>query len=66
MLINLESTTADTIFKASPRPGVTGILGIANGGTGATNPPDARANLGAASITFITWGEDDTYATIDG
>lgn len=66
MIINLESTSTDIVFKASPRPGVTGILGIANGGTGATNPPDARAKLGAASITFITWGEDDTYATIDG
>ena len=41
-------------------------LPIAKGGTGATTAAAARANLGAASITFITWGEDDTYATIDG
>lgn len=40
-------------------------IAIEYGGTGATTAPEARANLGAASITFITWGEDDTYATID-
>jgi hypothetical protein len=34
MLINLGATNADTIFKASPRPGVTGVLSVANGGTG--------------------------------
>ena len=37
MLVNLGSTTADTVFEATPRPGVTGKLGIANGGTGATS-----------------------------
>lgn len=41
-------------------------IAIKYGGTGATTAPEARANLGAASITFITWGKDDTYATIDG
>lgn len=34
MLTNLASTTAANVFQASPRPGVTGILGMANGGTG--------------------------------
>lgn len=46
MLVNLGSTVADTIFKASPRPGVTGTLGIANGGTGATTAAAALKNLG--------------------
>lgn len=46
-------------WKATP-------IMITYGGTGATTPTEARANLGAASITFITWGKDDTYATIDG
>lgn len=34
MLINLESPDADTVFKVTPRPGVTGVLGVGNGGTG--------------------------------
>ena len=46
-------------WKATP-------IAIGYGGTGATTAAAARANLGAASIKFITWGEDDTYATIDG
>jgi hypothetical protein len=37
MLVNLASTTAANVFAASPRPGVTGTLPIANGGTGATS-----------------------------
>ena len=32
--VNLASTSATSIFAASPRPGVTGVLGVANGGTG--------------------------------
>jgi len=36
MLVNLASTTADNVLKASPRPGVTGTLGVAHGGTGQT------------------------------
>lgn len=56
MLVNLASTTADTVFEASPRPGITGILGIAHGGTGASSASAARtalgitpANIGAAA-----------------
>lgn len=36
MLINLASTSAASVFAASPRPGITGTLPIANGGTGKT------------------------------
>lgn len=37
MLVNLGSTSAASVFAASPRPGVTGTLGVANGGTGKTS-----------------------------
>lgn len=46
MLINLGSTTAASVFAASPRPGVTGTLAVTNGGTGATNAKAALTNLG--------------------
>ena len=49
MLVDLESTAADTIFEASPRPGITGTLPISHGGTGATTASQALTNLGAAS-----------------
>lgn len=35
--VNLGSTSAASIFAASPRPGVTGTLAIGNGGTGVTS-----------------------------
>ena len=37
MLVNLASTSAASAFAASPRPGVTGVLPVANGGTGNTS-----------------------------
>lgn len=46
VLVNLASTSADSAFKGSPRPGVTGTLPVANGGTGATSAATARSNLG--------------------
>ena len=49
MLINLASTSAASVFAASPRPGVTGTLPIAKGGTGATSASAARTALGAAA-----------------
>lgn len=45
MLTNLGSTTADTVFKAGPRPGVTGILPVTNGGTGANTAAGAAQNI---------------------
>lgn len=47
MLTNLGSTSAASVFAASPRPGVTGTLPIANGGTGATTAAAALSALGA-------------------
>ena len=41
MIINLSSNTADLVLKANPKPGVEGVLGAANGGTGKTNLKDA-------------------------
>lgn len=45
MLTNLGSTSADAVFKASPRPGVTGILPVANGGTGASTAQNAAKSI---------------------
>ena len=53
MLTNLGSTTAASVFAASPRPGVTGTLPIANGGTGATTATNALTNLGAMSASAV-------------
>ena len=57
LLVNLASTNADNVFKATPRPGVTGKLPIANGGTNADNAATARANLGTWSLV------SDSYNT---
>lgn len=54
MLVNLASASADTVFEATPRPGVTGTLPIARGGTGATSTAAARRALGAAANTTAT------------
>ena len=47
--VNLTSTSADNILKANPQPGIMGILGIPNGGTGAMTPEGARENIGAVA-----------------
>lgn len=44
-LTNLESNNEDEILKLHSTPGVTGVLGEANGGTGANTFDAARANL---------------------
>lgn len=41
VITNLASTSGASIYAASPRPGVTGTLPVANGGTGVTSAADA-------------------------
>ena len=53
MLTNLGSTTAGSVFAASPRPGVTGTLGTGNGGTGITSNPSMLTNLGSTSAASV-------------
>ena len=49
LLVNLASTSADTIFESGPRPGVTGTLKVGNGGTGTSTAPSAWGIIYAAS-----------------
>lgn len=51
MLVNLASTTADSPYSASPRPGVTGTLPISRGGTGRTTAPSMLVNLASTTAT---------------
>jgi hypothetical protein len=44
MLINLASTAAANVLVSAPRPGVMGILPVANGGTGNENGTAPAAN----------------------
>lgn len=55
MLTNLGSTSAANVFQVSPCPGVTGILPIDNGGTGANTVAAAvKALLGSSAIGSST------------
>lgn len=46
MLVNLGSTSAASVFQTSPRPGVTGILPLSNGGLGSNTAAGGRSTLG--------------------
>ena len=52
MLVNLGSTSAASVFAASPRPGITGTLGVANGGTGVTSWTANRVLYASAATTL--------------
>lgn len=54
ILTDLSSTNPDNILKASPRPGVTGTLPVANGGTGAASASAARTALDVYSKSEVT------------
>jgi hypothetical protein len=57
MVIDLASNASVPIFAASPEPGVTGTLAVANGGTGATdlaNVTVGYATNPASGGSFIT------------
>jgi hypothetical protein len=65
MLVKLDSTSADNVFKTDPKPGVSGILPINRGGTGANSESAARASLGAAASGQKTTGTPSTpHATV--
>ena len=49
LLVNLGSTSAASVFAASPRPGVTGTLPVARGGTGVTTIDALKSALGIVS-----------------
>lgn len=51
MLTNLGSTSAASVFAASPRPGVTGTLPVANGGTGQTSVDTTPTSGSAKMVT---------------
>ena len=53
MLINLGSTSAASVFAASPRPGITGTLAVGHGGTGLTASPSMLVNLGSAAAANV-------------
>lgn len=56
MLINLASAVASNVFQTSPSPGVTGVLSIANGGTGANTISAACKALGLDWDWFHRYG----------
>lgn len=53
ILVNLGSTSATNVFAASPRPGVTGVLPVANGGTGRSSWTANQLVYSSASTTLI-------------
>lgn len=69
-LINLASTSAASLFAASPRPGVTGTLPIANGGTGATTAAAALTNLGitatATELNYVDGVTSNVQTQLNG
>lgn len=67
---NLASTSAASFDgSANVTPGVTGTLGLANGGTGATTAAAGRANLGATKVYWSAsepsdWTSNDVWFQI--
>ena len=61
LLVNLAGSAAADVLQAAPRPGVTGTLSIANGGTGATTAAGMRTNAEAAYNPYLvrasTWSD---------
>lgn len=51
MLTNLGSTTAADVFAATPRPGITGTLGVGHGGTGSSTSPTQGGIIYASSTS---------------
>lgn len=60
VLVNLASTTAASTYGATPRPGVTGVLPVANGGTGA-----ATADAYKKAIIDIVYPVGSVFISTD-
>ena len=65
LLVNLGSNNSDNILKASVSPGVTGVLGVANGGTGANTPNGALDALGLGNYFYSTLFRRNRIYTCD-
>lgn len=68
MLVKLGSEDADSVLKASPRPGVTGILGASHGGTGRTSIAEnaLMSGNGTGQFKIINSAKGAVYATSSG
>lgn len=64
ILTNLASDSPDNILKASPRPGVTGVLPLVNGGVGSSTAAGARTNLDVYSKSETNSAIQQSAATI--
>ena len=53
LLVNLGSTSAANVLQTSPRPGVTGTLPAARGGTGQTSLQATRNAMGLGNTTGV-------------
>lgn len=54
MLVNLASTSAANVMQSAPRPGVTGVLPLANGGTGVNSLEGLQGVLNMAFGLYLT------------
>jgi len=54
MLVNLASTSAANVMQSAPRPGVTGVLPLANGGTGVNSLAGLQGILNMAFGLYLT------------
>ena len=52
MLTNLGSTSAASVFTTSPRPGITGTLSAAHGGTGVTSLAALKSAVGIGNLNY--------------
>lgn len=68
LLVNLGSTSAASVFAASPRPGITGTLGVAHGGTGHSSWTENRIvwSNGTTSLTAGNHYADADHIHING
>jgi hypothetical protein len=61
-----NAATATSAGTATTAGNVTGIVAVANGGTGANNATTARSNLGAGTVSSVAAGLGMNFTTITG